>query len=169
MVAFGGIRITNSLAGIAVFRGVNNINMDAKGRIALPTRFRELVHSSCSGHMVLTIDMDQKCLSIYPLPEWERLERQISELPSLDPLALRMKRLLIGHATDVDLDGSDRLLVPPPLRQFAELDKKVVLIGLGKKLELWSESEWESGRGEWLKSGTGEISEHSEKISSIAF
>lgn len=143
--------------------------MDAKGRIALPTRFRELVHSSCSGRLVITIDMDQKCLSIYPLPEWETLERQISDLPSLDPLALRMKRLLIGHATDVDLDSSDRLLVPPPLRQFAELDKKVVLIGLGKKLELWSESEWEEGRSTWLQDGTGSVAEHSDKISSISF
>jgi len=152
-----------------MFRGVNNINMDAKGRVALPTRFRELVHNSCSGRLVITIDMDQKCLSVYPLPEWEQIERQISDLPSLDPLALKMKRLLIGHATDVELDANDRILIPPPLRQFAELDKKVVLIGLGKKLELWSESAWEDGRDEWLSSGTSGDGEHSEKISSISF
>jgi len=152
-----------------VFRGVNNINMDVKGRVALPTRFRELVHDCCAGHLVVTIDMDQKCLSIYPIAEWETIERQISDLSSLDPLALRMKRLLIGHATDVDLDASDRLLIPPPLRQYAELEKKTVLIGLGKKLELWNESAWEAGRETWLDSGTGSNSEHSEKISSISF
>jgi MraZ protein len=143
--------------------------MDAKGRVALPTRFRELVHDCCSGRLVITIDMDQKCLSIYPVSEWETIERQISDLSSLDPLALRMKRLLIGHATDVELDASDRLLIPPPLRQFAELDKKTVLIGLGKKLELWSESAWEEGRDQWLQSGTGTSGEHSEKMTSISF
>lgn len=152
-----------------MFRGVNNINMDAKGRVALPTRFRELVHNSCSGHLVVTIDMEQKCLSIYPLPEWEHLERQISDLPSLNPLALKMKRLLIGHATDVEMDSSDRILIPPPLRQFAELDKKVVLLGLGKKLELWSESAWEENRDAWVKSGTGSLEGLSEKIQSISF
>jgi MraZ protein len=143
--------------------------MDAKGRIALPTRFRELVHNSCSGHLVVTIDMDQKCLSIYPLAEWEKLERQISDLSSLDPLALRMKRLLIGHATDVELDASDRILVPPPLRQFAELEKKVVLIGLGKKLELWSEFAWEESRESMLESGMGSPEGLSENISKISF
>ncbi len=143
--------------------------MDAKGRVALPTRFRELVHESCDGHLVLTIDMDQKCLSIYPLAEWETIERQISDLSSLDPLALRMKRLLIGHATDVELDANERILIPPPLRQYAELGKKVVLIGLGKKLELWSEAAWEDGRDEWLTSGSGTSLEHSDKISSISF
>lgn len=152
-----------------MFRGVNNINIDAKGRVALPTRFRELVHESCAGHLVVTIDMDQKCLSIYPLPEWESLERDISSLSSLDPLALRMKRLLIGHATDVEMDASDRILVPPPLRQFAELEKKVVLIGLGKKLELWNETAWEEGRESWLQSGTGSLEGLSEKIKSISF
>lgn len=152
-----------------MFRGVNNINMDAKGRVALPTRFRELVHDCCSGRLVITIDMDDKCLLVYPVNEWEEIERKISSGPSLNKLTRRMQRLLIGHATDVELDSSDRILIPPPLRQYAELDKKVVLIGQGKKLELWSEALWEEGRVEWLKDGSDSLEGLPEEIASISF
>ncbi len=152
-----------------MFRGVNNINMDTKGRVALPTRFRELVQDSCAGQLVITIDLDDRCLLVYPLPEWEEIERKISTAPSLNKLARRMQRILIGHASDVEVDASGRILIPPPLRTYAELDKKVVLIGQGKKLELWSEPLWEEGRDQWLKDGSGSLDALPDDLASISF
>jgi MraZ protein len=133
-----------------VFRGVNNINLDAKGRLAVPVRYRERLLQHCGGEMVITIDTDEKCLLIYPQPAWEDIERKVEALPSFNVASRRVQRLLIGHATDVQIDGSGRLLLPPPLREYAELDKKVVLLGQGAKLELWDEEEWLSRRDAWL-------------------
>ncbi len=125
--------------------------MDAKGRVALPTRYREIVRDRCNGHLVITIDTEERCLLVYPLGEWEEIERSVGALSSFDKANRRVQRLLIGHATDVELDSSDRILIPPPLRQYAEIDKKIVLIGQGKKLEVWSERLWEEKRDAWLQ------------------
>ena len=125
-----------------MLRGVNSINLDSKGRIAVPTRYRERLDEVCGGRMVVTIDTDERCLLIYPLPEWEDIQRKIEALPSFNPAARRIQRLLIGHATDIDLDGSGRLLLTPPLREYANLDKKAILLGQGNKFELWSEDCW---------------------------
>lgn len=125
-----------------MFRGVQHINMDAKGRLAIPARQREPLHAICSGHVVITIDTQFTCLAIYPLPEWERIEREIQELPALKPAVKRFQRLVLGYATDIELDGSGRLLLPQPLRDYAGLDKKLVLVGQGNKFELWSEEKW---------------------------
>ena len=125
-----------------MFRGVQHINMDAKGRLAIPARQREPLHAISAGHVVITIDTQVTCLAIYPLPEWERIEKEIQDLPALKPAAKRFQRLVLGYATDVELDGSGRLLLPQPLRDYAELDKKLVLVGQGNKFELWSEDKW---------------------------
>ncbi|MDP7577271.1 MAG: division/cell wall cluster transcriptional repressor MraZ, partial [Pseudomonadales bacterium] len=92
-----------------MFRGVNNINLDAKGRLAVPTRYRESLMEHCSGEMVVTIDTEERCLLIYPQPEWEDIQRKVEALPSFNRAARRVQRLLIGHATDIQLDGSGRL------------------------------------------------------------
>lgn len=133
-----------------MFRGVNNISLDAKGRLAIPVRYRDYLVQHCNGEMVITIDTEERCLLVYPRPEWEDLERKVGALPSFNPASRRVQRLLIGHATDVELDASGRILVPPPLRQYAQLDKKTVMLGQGNKLELWSEDHWMSRRDEWL-------------------
>jgi len=132
-----------------LFRGVTHINLDAKGRMAFPSRYRESLQRSCGGQVVVTVDRDH-CLLVYPLPEWEEIERKLVRLPSLNRQARRLQRLLIGHATECDLDGNGRINLPPPLREFAELDKKVVLIGQGNKFEVWDESTWSARREEWL-------------------
>lgn len=139
-----------------MFRGVNAINVDAKGRVALPTRYRDLVQALCKGQMIATIDTEEQCLLLYPLDEWEAIEKKIEALPSFNPAARRIQRLLIGHAVEVELDGQGRLLLPSKLREYAQLDKKVVLIGQGKKFEVWSESLWESRRQEWLAEGVND-------------
>jgi MraZ protein len=134
-----------------VFRGVQHINMDAKGRLAIPARQREPLHSECAGCVVVTIDTMAPCLTVYPLPEWERIEKEIQALPALKPAVKRFQRLMLGYATDLELDGSDRLLLPPPLREHAKLDKKLVLVGQGNKLEVWSEALWFAERDEALR------------------
>ena len=134
-----------------MFRGVQHINMDAKGRLAIPARQREPQHSECAGCVVVTIDTMAPCLTVYPLPEWERIEKEIQALPALKPAVKRFQRLMLGYATDLELYGSDRLLLPPPLREHAKLDKKLVLVGQGNKLEVWSEALWFAERDEALR------------------
>ena len=133
-----------------MFRGVNNINIDAKGRIAIPIRYREQLLSHCGGEMVVTIETEERCLLIYPQPDWDDIQRKVEALPSFNVAARRVQRLLIGHATDIQMDNSGRLLLTNPLRDYAQLDKKGVLLGQGRKLELWDEKAWFARRDSWL-------------------
>lgn len=134
-----------------MFRGVNSINLDSKGRMAMPTRYRERLDESCAGQLVVTIDTEERCLLIYPLPVWEDIQRKIEALPSFNPAARRIQRLLIGHATDIELDASGRLLLTQPLRDYANLGKKAVLLGQGKKFELWDEECWTERRESYVQ------------------
>jgi len=138
-----------------MFRGVNALNLDIKGRLAIPTRYRDEIVRLANGHMVITVDRDHSLL-LYPLPEWEEIERKLVKLPSFNAQARRLQRLLIGHATEVELDGNGRILLPPPLREFAALDKAVVMIGQGNKFEIWNETRWNERRAEWLSAVDGE-------------
>ena len=137
-----------------MFRGVNTLNLDAKGRLAIPTRYRDVLARQGDGHMVVTINYAERCLWLYPLTEWEDIERKLVALPSLDAAAQRLKRILIGHASDCDLDASGRVLLPGPLREFADLRKRVVLIGQGNKFEIWDENLWNTQREAWLTQDT---------------
>ena len=150
-----------------MFRGLNTINLDAKGRLAIPAKFRERLAVLCGGHMVVTIDTEERSLLIYPVNEWEEIEAKITSLPTFDPRARRIQRLLVGHATDVEIDGSGRILLPAALRGYAGLEKETVLIGQGKKLELWSKASWEGTRDEYLEQVNDE-SQLSEQIMSIS-
>ena len=133
------------------FRGINNISVDAKGRMAMPARYRERLLELCGGRLVVTVDRDH-CLLVYPLPEWEIIEAKLNELPSLNKQARLLQRLLIGYATELELDGQGRILLPARLRDFANLQKKAVLIGQGKKLEIWDEETWDENQEEWVTS-----------------
>jgi len=134
-----------------VFRGVQHINMDAKGRLAMPARQREPLLAACEGRIVVTIDTRSPCLVVYPLPEWERIEGDIQALPNLNPAVKRFQRLVLGYATDLEFDGNGRVLLPQSLRDYAKLEKKLVLVGLGNKLELWSENGWFGERDQALE------------------
>jgi MraZ protein len=116
--------------------------MDPKGRMAIPTRIRETLMESCGGRLVLTAHTEDRCLLMYPEPEWLALLPQIEALPSFNKVSQRVKRILIGYATTLEIDGNGRILVPPTLRDYAKLDKQMMLVGQGKKLELWSEESW---------------------------
>src|SRR6476660_8251157 len=103
-----------------MFRGAAQVTLDAKGRMAIPTRYRERLMTRADGHLVATVDCDY-CLLIYPLPDWEEIERKLVRLPALNKQARRLQRLMVGHATDLELDSHGRVLVPPKLREYAGL------------------------------------------------
>ena len=126
-----------------MFRGVQHINLEDKGRMAVPSRQRELLSVISEGHVVLTVDTQAPCLALYALPEWERIEADVQALPALNPAVKRFQRLVLGYASDLQLDNSGRVLVPPALRDYAKLEKRAVLVGQGNKLELWSEDLWQ--------------------------
>jgi MraZ protein len=118
--------------------------MDAKGRIGLPTRYHERVLAACHGKFVVTVDLRERCLALYPLPEWEAIEAGLNRLPASNPQSASLKRRLIGHATEVGMDATGRLLLSPELRAFAGLEKNVVLAGQGKKCEVWDKQAWDA-------------------------
>ena len=124
-----------------MFRGVTQLSLDAKGRLAIPARYRGELVSSCAGHLIVTVD-PSKCLLIYPQPAWEPIEQKLNNLSSFDPVIRNLQRLLMGNACDVEMDAAGRILVSPPLREFAGLSKDVVLVGQGNKFELWDASQW---------------------------
>jgi MraZ protein len=133
-----------------MFRGINSATLDAKGRMALPARVRESVTAMSGGQLVVTIDTRERCLLLYPLPHWEEVQRKLENLPNVNPRSRTLQRLLIGHATDLEPDGNGRVLLPQKLRDYAGLDRKLVLVGQGNKVEIWSEPRWEARMEEWL-------------------
>ena len=127
-------------------RGSNNINLDAKGRISIPTKHRDDLVRISQGQMVVTISPNDRCLWLYTLSAWEAVEQKLIALPTLNAQTRKLKRMLIGHADDCDMDGSGRILLPAPLREFAMLQKKAVLVGQGDKFEIWDELHWAAHR-----------------------
>lgn len=125
-----------------MFRGVAQLNLDSKGRLVVPARHRDALLERCGGRLVITADAD-RCLLIYPLPDWELIQQRLEGLSNLDARVRDLQRRLIGFAVDVDMDTAGRLLISPALRQYAQLDKNVVLVGQGKKFELWNQDSWE--------------------------
>jgi len=134
---------THLTQGNPVFRGSDYLNLDIKGRLAVPTRHRDVLLERCGGHLVITADPDG-CLLIYPLPEWEVIQQKLDSLSNLDPRVRDLQRRLVGFAMDTQMDAAGRLLVSPALRRRAQLDKNVVLVGQGKKFELWNQESWEA-------------------------
>ena len=117
--------------------------------MAIPTRYRERIATRCDGQMIVTVDKDH-CLLVYPLTDWEELERKLVRLPSMNKIARRIVRIMVGYATEVDMDANGRILVSRELRDFASIDKQAMLIGQGNKFELWDEEIWNQKRDEWL-------------------
>lgn len=150
-----------------MLRGINAINIDPKGRVAIPKRYQPTLVGQ-DVRVVITIDTEEKALLIYPIKEWEEIEKKLSTLPSFNKAARRIQRLLIGHATDVELDAQGRILLPAMLRDYAALDKKAVLIGQGNKMELWSETEWQAKRDAWLETSHNDMGDLPEVFNDLA-
>ena len=127
-----------------MFRGQFSHSVDAKGRVSLPARFRDVLVADGDARFVLTPAVFDPCLHLYPMKAWEEFERKVSELPSLDATAIRFRRLYVSAAVECELDGSGRVLVPPHLRERVKLDKEALWAGMGRTLELWAKSSWEA-------------------------
>ena len=151
-----------------MFRGINSITIDAKGRLSVPSRYRDSLLCEESASLVVTIDTEDTCLLLYRAEQWQLIEDKLQSLPSFNSAARRIQRLLIGHASDIEPDGNGRLLIPPLLREYAQLDKKGVMVGQGNKFEVWSEALWQEKREQWLKEeaqGRDELPEEMKDIS----
>ena len=125
-----------------MLRGATLVNLDSKGRLSVPTRYSDQLIENASGQLVGTIDINSPCLLLYPLPEWEIIEQKLSRLSSMNPQERRVQRLLLGHASECQMDNAGRLLIAPVLRQHAGLTKEVMLVGQFNKFELWDETTW---------------------------
>lgn len=151
-----------------MFRGINAIHIDGKGRLAIPTRYRDALGMEDGASLVITIDTEETCLLLYPAKEWQVIEANLQRLPSFDPVSRRIQRLLIGHATDVKLDSNGRLLLPQLLRDHAKLDKRVLMIGQCNKFEVWSEALWEARRDQWLNEESSQLGQMSEELKAVS-
>jgi MraZ protein len=148
-----------------VFRGATKVTLDAKGRLAIPTRYRDRIAQRCDGQLVATVDKDQ-CLLIYPLPDWEEIERKLVRLPSLHTRAREMQRIMVGYATEIEVDAHGRILLSRELRDFAGLERQAMLIGQGHRFELWDEERWNDRRDAWRNTvDDGELPPELESLS----
>ncbi|MCK4842684.1 MAG: division/cell wall cluster transcriptional repressor MraZ [Methylococcales bacterium] len=155
-----------------MYRGVSSINLDAKGRLAVPTRYRAELQDTCERQMIVTVAVDDRCIGekgclwLYPLPEWEKLEHTLIKLPTTNKTAVKLRRFLIGNASESEMDSQGRLLLPEKLRKFSGMDKHIVLVGQLNKFEIWNESSWTDKENEWM---TGDDTDGLEELSSLSF
>ncbi len=135
-----------------MFRGANALNLDTKGRLAIPVSYRNELADRCAGKLVVTVNnTHENCLWLYPFDAWEVVEEKVVNLPSFDPNHQKLKRFLIGYASDVEMDKSGRILLPGPLRDFAMLNKSVYLVGQGNKFEIWNDELWSTKCSQWMQ------------------
>ena len=123
-----------------MFQGASSLNLDGKGRLSIPTRHRDALNSQAQGQVTIT-KHPHGCLMLFPRPEWLLFRERIGQLPMQ---AQWWKRIFLGNAMDVDMDGTGRVLVSPELRQAVGLDKEVILLGMGNHFELWDKATYEA-------------------------
>ncbi len=141
---------------VKMFKGIHNINLDGKGRLTIPTKYRNTIADQSNGSMVVTMDTEEKCLLLYPSTVWSSIEKNINDLPSFSKNHRRIQRILIGHAEDLEIDTAGRILLSKPLRLSVEMTKKITLIGQGAKFEIWSEDNWNTKVNKWRAEETDE-------------
>jgi len=143
-----------------MFSGAISINLDSKGRLAIPTRYREVL----STGLVCTIGLHHPCLMLYPLEQWQLIEQKLAKLSSMIEVERRIARLLLGHATECPMDNSGRILVPMTLRKYAKLDKSTMFVGQSNKFEIWDETIWYEQIAEDIAAIPADIGELSENL-----
>lgn len=132
------------------------MSLDAKGRLSVPTRHRDVLAATAAGQLTITKHPDG-CLMVFPRPEWEAFRARIAQLPMS---AQWWKRIFLGNAQDVDMDGTGRVLVSPELRQAAGLTREVMLLGMGQHFELWDKVTYEAKEAEAMQQGMPEAFEN---------
>lgn len=125
-----------------MFNGRNALNLDAKGRLTVPTRYRESLNSACGGRVVITQHPYDSCLAMYPFPAWTDIARQVAAQSDASPQVRKLKRRFLGQAVEMEMDGNGRLLLPPELRAVVGLEKHAMLVGLMHRFEIWAEETW---------------------------
>ena len=151
-----------------MFRGFSSVSIDSKGRLAVPSRFRERLVEIAGGCLVQTLNPLDRCLWLYPLNEWEVIEGKLASLSDFDRQSRRTKQMMRGYATDSQLDGQGRILIPQELRAYASLDKQAVILGQGNKFEVWDLGSWEAQRDQWLDQVGDENGETSEALKPLS-
>jgi len=148
-----------------VFFGETAINLDGKGRLAIPVRYRDSIQEQCSGRMVLTYSaFDSGALWLYPENEWERVRDEVTRLSTFNPGHRSLQRRLVGSATALELDASGRIQLPLTLRQVAGLEKRVVMMGMSSRFELWNEAILNQKRAEEERSMNVAASEEMSRL-----
>ncbi|MBL8397142.1 MAG: division/cell wall cluster transcriptional repressor MraZ [Candidatus Accumulibacter sp.] len=135
-----------------MFQGAAALNLDAKGRLAIPARYREALALAANGLLIVTAH-PHRCLLLYPEPAWEPIRDKVLAASSLNPKSAAIKRLLVGNAREEEMDAAGRLLIAPELRRFAQLEKEVWLVGQGSHFEIWSDAGWQAQQATFLALG----------------
>jgi len=151
-----------------VFLGANSLNLDAKGRLAVPVKYRKELGASDGSGVVVTINPYERCLWLYPEAEWQDVARKVMRLPALKRQNKNLQRLLLGHASELELDSQGRILLSNSLRAYAGMTKQVALVGQGSKFEIWDEQAWNENRETWLEDVDQPESEMSEELANLA-
>lgn len=151
-----------------MFRGFSTVSIDSKGRMAIPSRFRERLISIADGNLVLTLNPLDHCLWMYPLNDWELIEKKLAELSDFDKQSRRTKQMMRGYANDCQLDAQGRILISLELRDYARLQKQAVILGQGNKFEIWNQENWEEQRDLWLSQLDGADGEPSDPLKSLS-
>lgn len=147
-----------------MFLGVSTLNLDAKGRLAIPAKHRETLADSCASRVVVTVNPDPEngCLWLYPENEWREVARSLSRLPTMNRANQAIQRLMLGYASELECDAQGRILLSNELREYAGIGKRVALVGQVRKFEIWDIEAWTGNREQWqaqMLSDDGGLSE----------
>ena len=123
-----------------MFQGASSLSLDAKGRLSVPTRHRDVLHATANGQLTITRH-PHGCLMLFPRSEWERFRERVAALPMT---AHWWKRIFLGNAMDVDMDSTGRILISPELRAATHITKDTILLGMGSHFELWDKASYEA-------------------------
>lgn len=129
-----------------MFRGQFEHAIDAKGRTSFPSRFRDTLAAGNDLRLVLTRALFDRCLHLYPMRAWEELEAKAAEMPQFEANVVAFRRMYLSAAVECDVDKQGRILIPPSLRDHAELTKDVIWAGMGRTAELWSKERWQAAQ-----------------------
>ena len=151
-----------------MFRGFTTLSVDSKGRMAIPSRYRERLQEMADNALVLTLNPLDRSLWLYPLGEWEVIEEKLAELSDFDRQSRRAKQMMRGYASDCQPDSQGRILIPGELRDYANIDKQAVILGQGNKFELWDEASWNTQRDEWLQEVGDDSSQPSDTLKTLS-
>ena len=142
--------LTSLTTGYLMFRGITHLNVDTKGRLAMPSRYRDAISTESASQLVVTVDHTDRCLLIYPMKDWLKVEEQLMSLGNMNRRARNVQRLILGHASECELDSQGRILIAAPLREHAGLSKKTTLLGQLNKFELWDADHYAKQSNIWM-------------------